>query len=91
MIWRTCSGVAFVAALLEALEAFIEVFAPLLCLEDEGFLLLFGLDYVEYWHFVIVVWFLLRQSGVPCPEPLADASGSKVSVMFEGVHRSPSA
>jgi hypothetical protein len=39
MIWRTFSGVAFVTALLEALEAFIEVFTPLLRLEDVGFLL----------------------------------------------------
>ena len=39
MVWGTFSGVAFVTTLLEALEAFIEVFAPLLRLEDEGFLL----------------------------------------------------
>ena len=40
MVWRTFSGVAFVTALLEALEAFVEVFAPLLRLEDKGFLLI---------------------------------------------------
>jgi len=39
MIWHTFSGVAFVTALFQALEAFIEVFAPLLRLIHEGFLL----------------------------------------------------
>lgn len=42
MIWITQAGKAFVAALFDALEAFIEVFAPLFRLENEGFLLVGG-------------------------------------------------
>ena len=75
MVWRTFSGVAFVTALFEALEAFIEVFAPLLRLEDKGFLLVWV--WCRGFHVIVVVWFLLRQSGVPCPEPCAGGNGSK--------------
>jgi hypothetical protein len=39
VVWRTFSGVAFITAFFEALEAFVEVFAPLLRLIHEGFLL----------------------------------------------------
>lgn len=46
MVWRTFSSVAFVAALFEALKAFIEVFAPLLRLINEGFLLVWCLHVV---------------------------------------------
>lgn len=63
MIWRTFSGVAFVAALLEALEAFIEVFAPLLRLIHEGFLLVWV--WCRVFHIIVVDWFLFWQSEVP--------------------------
>jgi len=63
MIWRTFSSVSFVAALLQALEAFIEVFAPLLRLIHEGFLLV----WCCFFHVVGAFWFLLRLSRAAVP------------------------
>ena len=71
MIWSTFSGVAFVAASLEALEAFIEVFAPLLRLEDEGFLL------VWCWVHCCLSW-LRMTSGHPTANKASLPTGGNV-------------